>query len=146
MNSPTAEAFIDGASSGNPGPSGIGVVLTSSGREVMKISRRIGRATNNVAEYSALICALEEALRLKLPRIAINTDSELLYRQIKGVYRVKNSGLRPYYVQAVRLMQGFDVVEMRHIRREHNKDADKLAKQGAGEITPQERKVVAFGK
>ena len=121
------EIFIDGASRGNPGPSGIGVVISSGKKVVRNVSKYIGEATNNVAEYSALIFALEEALIMHLDRIKINTDSELLYRQLKGIYRVRNNGIRPYYERALRLMKGFSYLEMKHISREFNKGADKLA-------------------
>lgn len=121
------EIFIDGASSGNPGPSGIGIVITR-GEEVIKnVSRYIGKATNNIAEYSALVFALQEALAMRLENIRVNTDSELLYRQVKGIYRVKNECLKLYHEKALRLMRGFSSLEINHIRREFNKGADKLA-------------------
>lgn len=121
------EIFIDGASRGNPGPSGIGIII-SRGEEVIKnISKYIGNATNNVAEYSAFVFALKEALILRLDKIKINTDSELLYRQLKGVYRVKNEGLKPYHEEAMHLMKGFRYLEINHISRIYNKGADKLA-------------------
>lgn len=122
------EIFIDGASRGNPGPGGIGVVIKLGDKIIKNISKYIGEVTNNIAEYSALVYALEEALVLRFDRIKINTDSELLYRQIKGIYRVKNTGIRPYYEQALRLIKGFGAIELQHIGREYNKEADKLAK------------------
>ena len=78
---------IDGASKGNPGPSGIGVVISKNGRVIKNISSYIGETTNNVAEYTALIWALQEALKLKAEVLKINTDSQLLYRQIKKIYK-----------------------------------------------------------
>lgn len=121
------EIFIDGSSRGNPGPSGIGVIIVS-GQEVIKnISKYIGETTNNIAEYSALIYALQEALVMHLYNIKINTDSELLYRQLKGIYRVKNSGIRPCYEEVLRLIKGFRFFAINHISRKDNKGADKLA-------------------
>ncbi|HDZ77369.1 MAG TPA: ribonuclease HI family protein [Candidatus Omnitrophica bacterium] len=122
-----AEIFIDGASKGNPGPSGIGVTIKTTGGLTKEYSKYIGETTNNVAEYSALIFALEEALILHLNKIKVNTDSELLYRQIKGVYRVRSSSLLPYYKQAIRLIEGLSSFDITHINREYNKCADKLA-------------------
>lgn len=121
------DIFIDGASQGNPGPSGIGIIIASGDQVLKNISRYIGRATNNIAEYSALVFALEQALIMHLDKITLNTDSQLLYRQLKGVYRVKNEGIRPYFEKAIRLMQGFKHLEINHISREFNKGADKLA-------------------
>lgn len=121
------EIFIDGASQGNPGPGGIGAVIVCGKEVIRNISKYIGECTNNIAEYSAFIFALEEALIMRLDKIKINTDSELLYRQLKGVYRVKNPDLKLYYEQAQRLMKGFKHLEINHIKRQYNKDADKLA-------------------
>ena len=81
------EIFIDGASKGNPGPSGIGVVICRDGQTIKNISSFIGNTTNNVAEYTALLYGLQEALLLKAKVVKINTDSELLYRQIKKIYK-----------------------------------------------------------
>lgn len=121
------EIFIDGASQGNPGPSGVGVVISKGGEILKNASKYIGEATNNIAEYSALVFALEVALVMRLNSIRVNTDSELLYRQIKGIYRVKNDRIKPYYEEALRLMKNFSFLEINHVRREFNKEADKLA-------------------
>ena len=121
------EIFVDGACSGNPGKAGIGVVINHRGKTVKEISKAIGEATNNIAEYSALICALQEALLMKASELKIYTDSELMVRQVKGVYRVKNERLKFLFDQVQHLISGFDHVDMYHVRREKNKQADKLA-------------------
>lgn len=121
------EFYIDGASKGNPGPSGVGVVVCQGGRTVGNISSYIGNTTNNVAEYTALIYALREAARLKAQVIKINTDSQLLYRQLIKTYKVKSGSILELYTQATRLISGFKKVSIVNISREDNKGADKLA-------------------
>jgi len=121
------DIYIDGASRGNPGPAGVGVVICRGGGVVKNVSEYIGEATNNVAEYTALIYALQEALILKARVVKISTDSELLYRQIKKIYKVKNPNICGLYNQALHLMSGFREVSIRHIPREQNIGADKLA-------------------
>ena len=123
----TLEIFIDGACSGNPGKAGIGVVINHQGKTVKEVSKAIGDATNNIAEYSALVCALQEALVMKARELQIFTDSELMVRQVTGVYRVKNEKLKVLFDQVRCLMGGFDRVDINHVRREKNKQADKLA-------------------
>jgi ribonuclease HI len=125
----TLEIFVDGACSGNPGPAGIGIVINRDGMTIKKISKAIGEATNNIAEYSALIYALQEAMVLKAKKLKIFTDSELLFRHVTGVYKVKNEKLKFLFDQVRHLMQGFDHVDIAHVRRENNKEADKLAAQ-----------------
>ncbi|MCX5710180.1 MAG: ribonuclease HI family protein [Candidatus Omnitrophica bacterium] len=121
------EAFIDGASKGNPGPSGIGVVICRDGETVKNISNFIGNATNNVAEYSALICALQEASVLKAESLKVNTDSQLLHRQIKRLYKVRHPNIVTLFIQAQQLISGFKDFSIINIPREMNKGADKLA-------------------
>ncbi|MDD5561436.1 MAG: ribonuclease HI family protein [Candidatus Omnitrophica bacterium] len=121
------EIYIDGASKGNPGHSGIGIVIYRNGQILKRISSYIGKATNNIAEYTALICALEEALLLKAKNLEINTDSQLLARQISGVYKVRNEGLKCLHERAVRLLSGFEKALVNHIPREKNSFADRLA-------------------
>ncbi len=121
------EIYIDGASKGNPGHAGIGVIICR-GEEVLKnIAVYIGNATNNVAEYTALIYGLQEALILKAESLKVNTDSELLYRQIKKEYKVKHPNMKALYQQAVHLMSAFKEVSLKHIPREQNRGADRLA-------------------
>lgn len=138
----TAEIYCDGASSGNPGHAGIGVVIQiqdtprfaprraryKTQDSKIKISEYIGITTNNVAEYSALIRGLKEVKRLGLKRIKIFLDSELLVKQINGLYRVKNANLKQLWSQAQSLLKGFDSHVIIHVGRELNKEADLLAK------------------
>lgn len=126
-----ASLYSDGASFGNPGPAGIGVHLEVDGK-VREISEHIGTATNNVAEYSALVRGLEEALRLGAREVEAFLDSELLVKQIKGEYKIKNKGLIPYYQKAMGLIRSFERFSISHIRREKNERADRLSKLGAG--------------
>ncbi|MDD5128378.1 MAG: ribonuclease HI family protein [Candidatus Omnitrophica bacterium] len=121
------DIYIDGASKGNPGHSGVGIVIYEDGRLIKEISNYIGQATNNIAEYTALIYALEEALLLKAETLKINTDSQLLARQINRVYKVRHEGLIGLYERAVRLLNGFKKVLVNHIPREENACADRLA-------------------
>jgi ribonuclease HI len=123
------EIYIDGASQGNPGHSGVGIVIYRDGLRIKDISNYIGKATNNVAEYTALIYALQEALLLKAKSLKINTDSQLLARQLNKIYKVKHSGIITLYKQALHLLTGFEKVLINHIPREENKLADKLATQ-----------------
>lgn len=123
------EIYIDGASKGNPGPSGIGVVICRGEETLRNISTYIGEATNNVAEYTALIYALQEALILKAEILKINTDSQLLARQLNKVYKVRHENIIGLYNQALRLLSGFKEVCIKDIPREENKGADRLATQ-----------------
>lgn len=120
--------YIDGSSFGNPGDSGIGVVFLEGENNLKNISRYIGTQTNNVAEYSALICALQEALVMKMKEICIFSDSELLCKQIKGEYKVKNENIKNLFSQAVGMIQGFENFCLKQIPREKNVEADKLAR------------------
>jgi ribonuclease HI len=129
-------AHVDGAARGNPGPAGIGIVLADSdGNVVKEIAEPLGIATNNVAEYSALIRALEEAGALGCSRISVITDSELMARQISGQYRVKTEHLLPLYERAMLLLRCFQSASVTHTRRENNKRADKLSNLGADRVT-----------
>lgn len=118
---------FDGGSRGNPGPAGFGVVVRDpSGQDLVTYGRFIGHATNNVAEYRGLIAGLSKALELNVRRAEVFGDSELVVRQMKGEYRVKNEGLRPLFEEAQQLAGRFDNIRFIHVRREHNKLADKL--------------------
>ena len=133
-------ANVDGAARGNPGPAGIGIVLADpEGNVVKEVAEPLGIATNNVAEYSALIRALEEARALGCSRIAVITDSELMARQINGQYAVKTPHLVPLFRRAVVLMSQFDSASVTHTRRENNKHADKLSNLGADKVKPPNR-------
>lgn len=130
MSFKSLELFIDGASKGNPGPAGVGVVICLNGEVIKNLSRSIGNTTNNVAEYYALIFGLEEALILRAGEVVVNTDSELLARQLNGAYKVKNASLKLLFVQIQHLASAFHKIEIRQIPRERNRGADKLASQG----------------
>jgi ribonuclease HI len=121
------EIFTDGGCSGNPGPASIGVVIKSDGKTIKEISRPIGNATNNIAEYTAMIVALEEALVLKADEVFVKTDSELMYKQIIGKYKVKHEGIKPLFDQVKQLEGKFKRAEFKHVPREENCEADKLA-------------------
>lgn len=123
---------VDGAAKGNPGPAGIGVVICDeSGSEILSIGEHIGIATNNTAEYAALLRGLEECIKLSADSISIQTDSELIARQLMGVYKVKSPHLQPLYSEAKRLLGRFKSVDVKHVPRERNKHADKLASSAA---------------
>jgi len=140
------EIYIDGASKGNPGHSGVGIVIYRNGQVLKRISSYIGKATNNIAEYTALIYALEEALLLKATSLKINTDSQLLARQINRVYKVKHEGLIGLYERAVHLLSGFEKVLVNHIPREKNTCADKLATGAIKEVLMSRQSVAALCK
>lgn len=124
----TFNIFIDGASKNNPGPAGIGVViLDETGKCLKKIYKYIGKASNNAAEYTALLFALEEALILKLKDISIKSDSQLLVRQLNGEYKVKSDNIKPLYLLARHMIAVFDKIEIVYIERQKNKEADRLA-------------------
>lgn len=128
MKNKKISVYIDGAARGNPGPAGAGVlILDEKKNKIKEIYKYIGEATNNVAEYNALLYALEEALMLRADEIVINLDSELVARQILGEYRVKDETLKPLFERAVNMLKGFKAFEINHIAREKNKEADKLA-------------------
>ena len=123
----TLIAYTDGGARGNPGPAAIGVVLLDEKDQVVaEVSQYIGHATNNVAEYLAVVYALQEALYQKARYVVINTDSQLIARQIKGKYKVKDQTLLKFRDLILNLFRGFDKVEIREIPREENNKADSL--------------------
>jgi ribonuclease HI len=120
--------YTDGAARGNPGPAGAGVrVESSDGVAIDEIAEYLGEATNNVAEYRALLLGLERARGLGARKVEVRSDSELLVRQMNGEYKVKNEGLRALVTRARALENAFASVEYVHVRRESNRDADRLA-------------------
>ncbi len=125
-----AQLYCDGASRGNPGDAGIGCLIILDNKKI-EISEYIGRTTNNVAEYTALIKGLEEALKQKVQEIEIFSDSELLVRQINGVYKVRNKKLIPLYEKVKELLNKFKKYQIFHVYREENSVADKLAKEAS---------------
>ncbi|GBD23228.1 14.7 kDa ribonuclease H-like protein [bacterium HR29] len=120
--------YADGASRGNPGPAAIGVsVVDSEGRELASLSRQLGVATNNQAEYTAAIEGVRLAARLGAQSVELRVDSELLARQLEGRYRVKDAKLRPLYDELMRELGRFREWRVSHVRREENRRADALA-------------------
>jgi ribonuclease HI len=130
-----AIAYIDGASRGNPGPASAGVVIQDSDGETIKaFGLRLGTTTNNVAEWCALILALQEGILLRLEAIDVRTDSELVARQISGQYKVKEPSLQPYFQLARHLQKQFREASVRHVPREQNTLADAEANKALDEI------------
>jgi ribonuclease HI len=121
------DVYIDGGARGNPGPAGIGVAIyDDSGKLIREFEKYIGVATNNVAEYLAVIYGMQEAMFLKASNVRIFMDSELVCQQLKGEYKVKDVKIKPLFEIALHLTKGFKKVEIANIPREKNKEADKL--------------------
>ena len=121
-------AYIDGGSRGNPGPAGYGVqIVDDAGTVLAELHESVGTTTNNVAEYRGLLAALAWAVDHGVSPLHIRSDSELLVKQLRGEYRVKNPGLQPLYQDARSLVARIGRVTFEHVRREKNKEADRLA-------------------
>jgi len=139
-HSPEVIAHIDGASRGNPGPAAYAVVMEfADGSRLTGFSEYLGRTTNNVAEYQALLGALEFALRNRYLRIRVLTDSELLALQIEGVYKVKSPGLKPLRERALQLIAYLESFSIEHVPREQNREADRLANQALDKAEAEEK-------
>jgi probable phosphoglycerate mutase len=122
-----ARLFTDGGARGNPGPAAYGFVLEAEDGTVLAAEgAAIGTATNNVAEYSGLIAGLRKALDLHVAEVELVSDSELMVKQMRGEYRVKNEALRGLFLEATALARRLDSVEYRHVKRAHNELADRL--------------------
>jgi ribonuclease HI len=122
-----ARLFTDGGARGNPGPAAYGFVLEAEDGTVLAAEgEAIGVATNNVAEYGGLVAGLRKALELHVPEIEVVSDSELLVKQMRGEYRVKNEALRALFMEASALARRLEHVEYRHVKRAHNELADRL--------------------
>ena len=119
----------DGAARGNPGPAGAGAILSDAddGTVLAEIAEPLGHATNNVAEWSAVRLALEEALRLRATHVDLRMDSELVARQISGIYRVKHPDLKPFHAAVMEMLGRFEGYTVGHVPRALNKDADRLS-------------------
>lgn len=129
-NSSEIVAHVDGGSRGNPGPAAYGVTVeTAQGQPVTAFAKFIGRTTNNFAEYQGLLAALDYALRHGYPRLRVLTDSELMARQICGQYKVRSPDLKPLYEKAQAMIARLESFSIRHVYREHNREADRLANQ-----------------
>jgi probable phosphoglycerate mutase len=129
----SATANIDGGSRGNPGPAGYGVHIERGDGSSVDLKESLGTCTNNVAEYRGLLAALTWAAEHGVSRLHIRSDSELLVKQMRGEYRVKNPGLQPLFEEARSLVRRIGVVKFEHVRRELNKDADRLANEAMDE-------------
>ena len=128
MTTRTLVINADGASRGNPGPAAIGATIKDeNGRLLASVSQRIGRTTNNQAEYRALIAALEKAISLEARRVDIRLDSELVVRQVEGRYKVKKATLRPLYLRVGELLGQLEGFTLTQVPREQNAEADRLA-------------------
>jgi len=129
-------ANIDGGSRGNPGPASYGVVIRDPrGQVVAKLKKYIGRSTNNVAEYYGLIAALDYAQQHGIRALRVESDSELLVRQMLGQYKVKSPELRPLFERTRKMAQGFDTFKIGHVYREQNAEADALANEALDETS-----------
>jgi|DewCreStandDraft_4_1066084.scaffolds.fasta_scaffold11289_8 ribonuclease HI len=122
-------AYIDGASSGNPGDAGIGIVIYKNNEEILRESKYIGMQTNNYAEYMAFLSLLEILDKHSIKKIKIYTDSELLVKQIKGEYKIKNEAIKSF-IEKIKKYKNIKY-EIEHITRDKNKEADKLAKKAS---------------
>lgn len=126
--------YTDGAARGNPGPAGAGwAVLDPEGNCVLEGKKYLGETTNNQAEYQALVLALKEALKLGRKGLEVFADSELMIRQLKGEYKVKNEGLKPLHTEALLTLKQFQTYALHHVPREKNKTADRLANEAIDE-------------
>ena len=123
----SARANIDGGSRGNPGPAGFGVRIEHADGTIVELKAAIGITTNNIAEYSGLLAALRWAIENGISELHILADSDLLVKQMRGEYRVKSPGLQPLHEEARSLVKRIGRVKFEHVRREFNKDADRLA-------------------
>jgi ribonuclease HI len=121
---------VDGGARGNPGPAAIGVVVRDGAGEVLEeVGETIGEATNNVAEYKALLRGIELATAHGAGEVALIGDSELVVRQVEGRYKVKNAGIKPLHEEVKRALRDFDSWSIRHVKRAENADADRLVNQ-----------------
>ncbi len=147
---PAAAAYranIDGASRGNPGPAAYGVAIRDGrGEIVAKLKKYIGRLTNNVAEYYGLIAALDYAESHSVRAIRVESDSELLVKQMRGQYKVKSEDLRPLFERAQKMSKTFDSFRIEHVYREQNREADALANEALDETEGGKPKLPAPAK
>ena len=129
-------ANIDGGSRGNPGPAAYGVVIRDPrGQVVARLKKYIGRSTNNVAEYYGLIAALDYAESHQVRALDVESDSELLVKQMRGQYKVKSADLQPLFERSKKMSQSLPSFRIRHIYREHNREADRLANEAMDEVS-----------
>jgi len=129
-----ATIYTDGGARGNPGPAGIGVVIRA-GDKIHRFKKYIGHATNNQAEYQAVIFALEESKKLGLRELEFALDAELVVRQLRHEYKVKDVNLASLFVKVWNLSHGFKKISYRHVPREQNRDADQLVNEAIDQAT-----------
>ncbi|MDD2354117.1 MAG: ribonuclease HI family protein [Patescibacteria group bacterium] len=128
MINESAKIFSDGGARGNPGPAGIGAIIYDvKGKVLAEIAEYLGKTTNNQAEYRALIAALNKAKNLKLKVVDCYLDSELVVKQLNRQYKVKNKELSPLFLEVYNISLSFKKITFNHIKREQNKEADRLA-------------------
>lgn len=127
------QVYTDGACRGNPGPAGIGIAIKQANKTILEVAEYIGKTTNNIAEYKACIKGLEEAITLGATEVELYADSELLVKQIKGEYRVKNEGLIPLHFKIKSLISKLKSFKITHTLRDGNEHADELANRGIDE-------------
>ena len=136
-----ATLFADGGSRGNPGPAASAAVLLDPGGGLIEeVGAYLGIATNNIAEWTALVLGLETAAKHGIRRLGVRLDSELVVRQLLGEYRVKHAGLQPLHRRAQQLLRGFAEVEIRHVPRKQNAIADRLVNRVLDQEAPQPAK------
>jgi len=134
MTAKRAMLFADGGSRGNPGPAALGARLVDADGNVLReIAEYLGITTNNVAEWSALIAGLEAAIELGVRDLGVRLDSELVVKQLSGEYRVKHPNLQPLHARAKSLLRRFERVDVAHVRRKENADADALVNRALDE-------------
>jgi len=136
MSEDVVQIHIDGAARGNPGPGAFAFVIRRGGKLVAREAGCLGRTTNNVAEYTALVRALEHAVQFGTAKLLIHSDSELLVKQMNGEYRVKNPDLKVLYEEARQLSRKFASVTIKHVARELNAEADRLCNEALDGRTP----------
>jgi ribonuclease HI len=126
--------FSDGAARGNPGPAGAGAVITdASGNVLARLGHFLGRQTNNVAEYQGLLLGLRHAQEMGAREVKVRADSQLMIRQLKGEYAVRNTALKPLHAEALRLLRGFSRYHLQHVPREENALADEMSNRAIDE-------------
>lgn len=139
--------YSDGAARGNPGKAGIGgLILGDENQKLLTVSEYIGETTNNVAEYKALILCLESSASLGAVDIVIHLDSQLIVRQLQGLYRVKDQKLKPLYEKTKSLLRSYKKVDIFHIERSENKEADKLANQAIDSFEAGKKEIYHFNE
>ena len=131
----SATANVDGGSRGNPGPAGYGVHVTRDDGTIVDLKASLGIATNNIAEYHGLLAALRWAVDERVRSLHVKADSELMVKQMLGIYRVKNPGLQPLYEEARQFAARIGRVTFEHVRRGDNQDADRLANEAMDEAS-----------